>query len=384
MLSVALPASCICVPSPDAPDRCAAVGTVTVDPRGAAAPRDGAASPDGATSAAAAASVDASARPPLDVGAPVAAPSPTQHRCAWIFTGDPDAKRVFLAHPDAFDALHPVWFALQPDGVSVRALASADDAEVLAAAAAHHVAILPLVAGVDSVAWVRAMLYSPTNRSAHIRTLVDLAVSRGYAGLDLDYEHLWDPADRAPLAAFLVELGAAMRAAAKHVSMAVPALAGPSTVWSYADLGAALDAVHVMGYDLHTIGTHAGPTAPLGWIDAVNAQIAAAGHAERFLLALPNYGVTPTSSCTLATCASTCTSPVATSSPHMASCPLGPYAAADRELTCDSPGGPLFFDDTASLEDKVKSARAHGLGGVTYWNMGGEPSGFFEMIRRYY
>jgi spore germination protein YaaH len=52
--------------------------------------------------------------------------------------------------------------------------------------------------------------------------------------------------------------------------------------------------------------------------------------------------------------------------------------------------GHLFFDDLASLEEKVVVAQNGGLGGITYWTIGGEPdqpSGpldFFQMVRSHF
>jgi len=52
-------------------------------------------------------------------------------------------------------------------------------------------------------------------------------------------------------------------------------------------------------------------------------------------------------------------------------------------------GDHLFFDDLASLEEKVRAAAESGLGGITYWSIGGEPdvpgdTSFFEMVRKYF
>jgi spore germination protein YaaH len=239
------------------------------------------------------------------------------------------------------------------------------------------------VASVDDVDWTRAMLYQPQNRTAHIQILVALAVARGYDGLDLDYEHLWNNDDHAPLVAFIDEFAAAMHAAGKRASMAVPALDGPSTVWDYPAIAGALDEAHLMVYDFHTIGTHAGPTTPVGWAGAVADQAAATGHPERFMMGLPNYGVTSTSACALASCAASCTTAVATTTDHMLTCAFGHYTAG-RSLNCNTNAGMLFFDDATSLEEKVQVASSHQLRGVTYWNVGGEPANFFDMIEKYY
>jgi hypothetical protein len=32
----------------------------------------------------------------------------------------------------------------------------------------------------------------------------------------------------------------------------------------------------------------------------------------------------------------------------------------------------------------VQAAHNHGLGGITYWTIGKERSGWFQMVRRYY
>jgi spore germination protein YaaH len=67
----------------------------------------------------------------------------------------------------------------------------------------------------------------------------------------------------------------------------------------------------------------------------------------------------------------------------MASCSFGTWTAG-RSLNCNSANGMLYFDDAASLEQKVQSAKNRGLAGITYWNVGGEPAGFFDMVRKYF
>ncbi|MBI5479309.1 MAG: hypothetical protein HY906_10660 [Deltaproteobacteria bacterium] len=316
-----------------------------------------------------------------------ASPLPRDHaRCGWIGAGDTAGYAAFAARPSFYDVIHPDWYALGTDSVSVRRLTGADDSTVLAAAAASQVQVWPLVAGVDDVTLVRTLINDPALRSQHVANLVDLAVSKGYAGLDMDYEHLWDAADKAPFAAFVHELSVAMHAAGKRLSAAVPALWTSSSSWDMASLSQSLDVLHLMGYDFHGIGSpHGGPTAPLGWIQAVCGYAASLGHPERFVLGLPNYGLTPSFYCALVDCAAECTGPIATSTDEMQACPFneGDWAAG-RSLSCDSPHGRLYFDDTQSLEEKVQAARAHGLGGVTYWTVGSEPSGFFAMIQNYY
>lgn len=321
------------------------------------------------------------AAPPPPPPPPVAA---SHRRCGWMFTNEPSINAVFIAHAGFYEAIHPVWYALNGDGVSIRTVPGVDDASVTNAARSAGTKLIPTVASVESAAWTRAMLYSPSNRAAHIKVLVNLAVTKGYPGLDLDYEHLWDKADAAPLSAFVHEVSAAMHAAGKTISMAVPSLTYAVAPWNYPDLAANLDVAHLMGYDFHSVGgDHAGPTAPVAWIDAVAAQTQATGKPERFVLGVPNYGITRNDACTLTTCAARCTGAISTTSNHMQSCPNAKYAP-EHYLSCNTASGTQYWDDLASLEAKIAIARNRGLGGISYWQLGGELGGFWEMVRRYY
>ncbi len=52
----------------------------------------------------------------------------------------------------------------------------------------------------------------------------------------------------------------------------------------------------------------------------------------------------------------------------------------------------MFFEDLGSLEERVEAAQRGGLGGITYWAMGGEPEApgpggprtFFQMVRSHF
>ena len=73
----------------------------------------------------------------------------------------------------------------------------ADDAQIMATAKEHHIKVIPLI-DVDDVSNLRSILASPANIAAHARVLTDMVVSHGWDGVELDYEHLWTAADRAP------------------------------------------------------------------------------------------------------------------------------------------------------------------------------------------
>jgi len=330
--------------------------------------RDAAPAPDGA---------------PMPDGPPA---GPTHARCGWIAPGETWGVQSFMANASYFDVVHPDWYELNADGITLRAYADADMPQVLQTAAANNVRVWPLIAGVGTPDYIRTMMNSPTTMTAHIQALVNLAVQHSYAGLDIDYEGIWTSTDRAPYTNFLQQLTAAMHAQGKLVSIAGPALTSNvnNNAWEYPIISNSLDAIHMMGYDYHGLGSdHVGPVAPLGWVDAAAAFAASTGNAGKFILGVPNYGVGWQYACEGTDCEAACGGSYDTVDTHMAMCPYGVWAAG-RSPHCPYGGSTLYFDDLASLEEKVQVAHNHGLGGITYWTIGKERSGWFQMVRRYY
>ena len=346
-------------------------------------PRD--AAPDSSPDASRpdAASPDAAPPPPPDAAPP---PAPRHARCGWIGPGEATGVSTFVANASFFDVIHPGWYYIAADAVSLNTIADADNPQVVQAAQQNGVRIWPLVQGVGVPDTLRAMMNDPAKRAQHEQTMVNLAVAHGYVGLDIDYEGLWSASDRAPFEAFMSELAQAMHAQGKQLSAAVPALAYnvADSAFDYPFLADTLDALHMMGYDYHWLGgDHQGPVAPLGWVDAAGANAAATGSPAKFILGIPNYGVGLNYSCEGIECDAACGGSFTTVDTHMQSCPYGVWTAG-RAPHCAYGGGTLYFDDLASQEEKVQSAHNHGLGGVTYWTVGKEHTGFFDMVRRYY
>src|SRR5262249_39728309 len=151
---------------------------------------------------------------PMPDGAP---PAARHARCGWFAPWESVGVQTFIANASFFDVVHPDWYYIASDAVSLTAIAGADDPQVLQAAAAQGVRIGPLVSGVDYLSTVRQMMNDATLRTTHVQKLVELAVSHNYAGLDIDYEGLWSASDRVPYQTFLTQLADAMHAAGKSV-----------------------------------------------------------------------------------------------------------------------------------------------------------------------
>jgi spore germination protein YaaH len=343
-------------------------------------------------------------------------PDPTpgttnKHRfCGWLQASgyvpveqDP-SYLAFVAHAADFDAVHPMWYYLTSTTTFTAAYGEGSAmVRNNTTPGGKRTLLIPTIAAADGSGptWASQMIHDASLRATHEANIVNLVMTKGYDGIDLDYEHLPD-ADRDAFATFATELAAKLHAKGKTLSFAVGGLITPKYGhWDYEKLSAAADQLHVMGYDFHYLGSHPGPVAPLGWIKQVLAYINTIGGGTRsgkFILGLPNYGLSGNDNGTTTWFGSSMDAinllggSYSVTSTHMNACPLtnGDLTmVSGRAPNGNVANGHLFFDDIASHEEKVKAAQAAGLGGITYWTIGGEPDRpgpktFFEMVRGYF
>jgi chitinase len=323
---------------------------------------------------------------PTDSGT-APAPAPAAHanhsRCGWIGADTFDAgKASFLANPDYYDAIHPKWAVANADGTA-RILTMADDAQIMATAKAHHIKVIPLI-DVDDVSHLRSIISSPASIAAHAKVLTDMVVSHGYDGVELDYEHLWSAADRAPYTALIVAASASLHAQGKVLTLALPAMDADAkeSAYDYVQLQSHVDTMHLMAYDFHYMGgDHLGPLAPKGWVQAVVTRVKSLGSPEKYVLGVANYGISSGWYTTAKDAATRCSGGVhSMSTDHMLTCPLS-HAEAGLSPHCTTSNGEVYFEDVASLTEKVSMAKAAGLGGVGYWTMGDEMDGFYTAMK---
>jgi chitinase len=316
-------------------------------------------------------------------GGTTAAPAHSAHkRCAWIGADTFAAgKASFLANPDWFDAIHPVWFSLTADGTP-KANQFVDDADLVAAAKAHGVKIIPLVNG-NSVDYMRLAMATPASIAAHAQTLATLAATHGYDGLEMDYEHLWLPTDRAPYTALVAAVAAALHAEGKLLTLALPSLSTVNLAsgYDYAALQQSADVMHLMGYDFHYLGgDHLGPVAPAGWVSDVVSYVQSLGAPGKYSLGIANYGIGAGWYADAATAAASCLpGTFSETTTHMTICPLG-HEDAGIAPHCTTAQGDVWFENAHSAAEKATMAKAGGLGGVAYYTLGDEPAGFFDAL----
>lgn len=128
-------------------------------------------------------------------------------------------------------------------------------------------------AALKDSALVHELLADPSRRTAHRRDLVELAARHGVSGLDVDYENL-QPADRDAFSGFVRELRGDLDGRGLRLSVTVQPKTqesrsvGPGAA-DWAALCGASDRLQIMLYNLHGSRTGPGPLATKSWIAAV-------------------------------------------------------------------------------------------------------------------
>lgn len=164
--------------------------------------------------------------------------------------------------------------------------------------------VIPAIADGSGKGRMAATLADPAKRALHIADLVNLAVSRNYDGIDLDYEIFaftdgrdsW-AATQPNWTAFVTELGAALRANGKQLSVTIPPpcttanVCGPNSgywVYNMGGIAPAVDRIRIMAYDfsVHAIG----PIAPLPWVRSIVAYSAPVVTPGKLEIGVPTYG----------------------------------------------------------------------------------------------
>ena len=314
--------------------------------------------------------------------------------------------------PDAIDysALsHLIHFAVvpSPDGAIdpiKGGITPAESQAVITAAHRAHRKVLLSVGGWLTSPQFRAA-YSDPHRAVFVQSLVQMAVSRGYDGLDIDMEPL-EGSDAPSYKVFIDQLRAAMTAANPKLLLTAATAAQPAL---FARLAPQLDQINLMTYDLagpwpgfqtwhnsalYGSGKEMNPGQPFPSASGLVEKFAAAG-VPRAKLGIGEafYGDVWTG-------ADGPGQPIA--GVTMKTVPYADIAALFQPgrlhwdtaasapfLSIDGPAPTIkqfvSYDSEAVCAEKVQYARAQGLGGVMIWDLGsgflpGRPAGQREPL----
>lgn len=309
-----------------------------------------------------------------------------------VFWDQARGFEAIAANVDLLSEVTPVWYHLAADG-TVKAYEKSkgttyEDPAVLSFLRKAGVRVVPAVSNVVDGEWdgplVSHIIADPQRMAAHVSNLVDLAVSRGYDGLDLDYESL-AASDRAAFTAFVTHLAGALHAKGKvltvnvHPKTSEPGTWGGPIAQDWAAIGAVADQVRVMMYDYHWSSSDAGPIAPVNWVAGVLSFARTMIPAGKIMQGVPFYGydwVGRTGS------------PVVWGDAMALADKRGTTINWDRDSAApwfqySDQGGEhaVWFENATSVDAKLQLANAYGVGGVVVWRVGGEDPATWSALR---
>jgi spore germination protein len=300
------------------------------------------------------------------------------------------ALDVVWQRSDMFDQVSLVWYSLDPTGHIV----PTDDRythinpQAVRAMHARGIQVIPTVTSLRNGRWnadiVQQMLHDAAARRTHIRELVQLAVTKGYDGIDIDYESL-SSEDRAVYSRFLTKLGAALHAEGKLLTTAVhPKVSNAgyderNLAQDYRAIGAAVDQVRVMTYDYSWDTSPPGPVAPAAWVEKVIAWTVRQIPREKVILGIDLLGydwsggrgvtVDHEQAQALADAHGVTIRRSADGSPSF----IYRDSSGDRHE--------VWWEDARSARTKLALVSEYGLGGVFFWRLGGEDSNVWPTAR---
>jgi spore germination protein YaaH len=244
-------------------------------------------------------------------------PAPKRIASGWLpywmtSPNRPQGVESAIQNADLFSEVSPFWYAATAKaggGVKVGFNANFTNAAANSAWAMQQlkgagIPVLPAIVDGAGKGRLAKTLADPALRTQHVADLVNLVMANGYDGIDLDYEGFafsdgsssW-AATQPNWTAFVIELGAALDAQGKLLSVTIPPPCNTAGVcgdrlgyWVYniRGIAPAVDRIRIMAYDFSVNGI--GPIAPMPWVRAIVQYSASIMDPAKLQIGVPTYG----------------------------------------------------------------------------------------------
>jgi spore germination protein YaaH len=215
-----------------------------------------------------------------------------------------------LNNADLIKEIMPFWYTLKYDGKTKKPVVtdvyktanpSVPITEPLAALRNAGMTIIPTITDGTEKLVLANLLSKPVSRKQVVDAIVETVASQNYDGIDLDFEGFAfiDPnttwkATAPNWVLFVKELGAALHAQKKILSITTPYLFNPAEnqkgyfVYAWAEIAPHIDRLRIMTYDYST--SRPGPIGPIAWTEKTVKYAVSIMPASKVYLGLPGYG----------------------------------------------------------------------------------------------
>ncbi len=315
-------------------------------------------------------------------------PKTGRYIAAWLPDSFDSVNRAsFERNADILDEVSPFWYTTDSFGRLYHG-SDARDQTLIELAHSKNVLVIPTIHNVVlSGDPVPPLISSPERRRNHIRNIVDEVVTHNYDGIDIDYEAL-DSSMREEFSTFIVELGEALHAQDKLLTIAVHAktsdYGGLGGFQDWVVLGKVVDRLRIMTYDYSWRGSSPGPIAPIYWVSDVMAYAKQVVDPAKVVVGVPFYGYNWPGGGGGRAVAQTWDGINALIQNYRLSVNLQESNARGpvHENWITYNGRQAWFATSRSLDAKLLLVQDLDLAGIAIWRLGGEDPENWTVIRK--
>lgn len=240
------------------------------------------------------------------VSAPPAAAETRRVVSGWLPSWSLEASvATTVANADIFAEASPFLYKAKASGGATTVTTGLSEEVIAGAVNALHgagIKVIPSVVDNSAARAMAALLADPVGRAAHVAQLTTLVTTRGFDGIELDYEKFafsdgsssW-AGTRPNWVQFVSELAGALHAQGKSLAVAVPpiyssAQNGSAGYWVYdfASIAGVIDLLRLMTYDYSVSAP--GPIAPLSFVRRALDYAVSVVPASKVRMGIPAYG----------------------------------------------------------------------------------------------
>lgn len=305
------------------------------------------------------------------------------------------AVEVFKKNVDAYNSISLFWYYVNSDLEVAPYGAAREDESIISYAHEHNIKVLALITNLpdsEDSTWssdrVRELIETKSARTKHIDELVKLMDEKNFDGINIDYEEL-DTDLKGEFSLFIKELSQTLHERGKLVGVALHPKSGEripiedngSRAQDWQVLGQYADQLYIMAYGEHWNTSAAGPPASIPWdtkiIDyakKLNMPL------NKIFFGIPLYGVrwevNKKDGKGYVYTEIEQLEQKYNVQPQWNTNSQSPYL----RYTEDGTNYELWFENARSVQAKIDLVKKNGLGGITFWHIGGEDPAIWKTL----
>lgn len=329
--------------------------------------------------------------PSLRLGEPAATPMPMIVRGSIPYWDQKNAVLSFTKNISAFDQIALFWYFVTAEGEIQKYRYTVEDSSIIDTAHRENIKVSVLIANLpEQGTWdskrVEKVIGDNEKRAKHIGDIERLLSRLDADGVTIDYEEVASP-QRENFSLFIDELSQKLHEHGKFVGVALHPKLGSRRDERYAfqdwqALAKSADYLYIMAYGEHYDEGEAGPIASLPWVSKIVDMVEEENIPKhKVILGIPLYGYDWNKDTDEAAAGLTYQDVqrlIRRFEPNL----LYDEEVRSPHFIYETRGQTheVWYEDVRSVEAKVVLAKRSGLGGITFWRLGGEDPEIWEIL----